>query len=225
MIMLAADETPEQSKRIIDEKCERVKPSGGVDPEALDALVQKHHAAQRMLRRVRVVIPWADRLGNAMPHAQPQSRRAIGQLLGIIQSSAILHQFQRERTADGAIVATLDDYAIAREVVSAPLARSLDGDLPPAVSRLADRLRERFGFGDDGATFTSGDVAGSDPVIRSPVKIAAYLRAMLATGDAVIVEAGGRGKANVWRMTPGGASSIGWLPTIEALTYDPTQDS
>ena len=55
-----------------------------------------------------------------------RTRRDFPQLLTAIQAVAFLYQAQRERTAEGWVVATIEDYARAREIfapasISSPL--------------------------------------------------------------------------------------------------------
>jgi hypothetical protein len=55
-------------------------------------------------------MPFADRL--TFPSSWLRTRRDFARFLNLIEVSAFLHQYQRERR-DGAIVAALDDYAVA----------------------------------------------------------------------------------------------------------------
>lgn len=66
-------------------------------------------------RRVR--IPYAMALADLVPAKTVRIRRDFGKLLALIEASAILFQTQRGRGDDGAIVATLDDYAIVRDLL------------------------------------------------------------------------------------------------------------
>src|SRR5262249_45958239 len=84
-----------------------------------DTITHRHWNAQRLLDPLPVVIPFADRL--SFPSSWMRTRRDHARFLNLIEVSAFLHQHQRERTPDGAIVASLADYeaayALAGEVL------------------------------------------------------------------------------------------------------------
>ncbi|MAG70089.1 MAG: hypothetical protein CL471_07355 [Acidobacteria bacterium] len=101
-----------------------------------------------------VTVPFARVLANEVPARAVRMRRDFRQLLACVKAAALLHQQQRE-TRDGQVVATLDDYAIARNLL-APVfdALSTEGCTPAvretveavepneelSASALADRL-------------------------------------------------------------------------------------
>jgi Mn-dependent DtxR family transcriptional regulator len=119
---LQMDESAEQTERI-HERQRLMKTERGLHlREKADAIARKHWNAQRLLEPLPVVIPFADRL--TFPSHWMRTRRDHARFLNLIEVSAFLHQFQRERQG-GAIVASVDDYAIAyrlsREVLSETL--------------------------------------------------------------------------------------------------------
>src|SRR5262249_37150288 len=84
---LATDETPEQTRRIIDKVTERYTrpvPAG----ERLRAL-DRHHALQRMLEVAPVVVPFAGRLGEKFASERVEARRAYPMLLRVVEASAL----------------------------------------------------------------------------------------------------------------------------------------
>jgi transposase-like protein len=54
-------------------------------------------------------------------------------VLSLIRSHAILHQASRERDANGKVIATLEDYAIVRELVVDLVSESVEATVPPTV--------------------------------------------------------------------------------------------
>jgi hypothetical protein len=56
-----------------------------------------------------------------MPADRLESRRAIKQVLATVEAIAFLHQGQREQDADGYLIATPDDYQLARRLLIGPL--------------------------------------------------------------------------------------------------------
>jgi hypothetical protein len=86
-----------------------------------------------------VTVPFSRALAELVPSTHVRMRRDVRQLLTIIQTVALLHQQQRERDAHGRIVATLDDYVIARRLVLSVFTAAASGGVTPLVR--ADRGR------------------------------------------------------------------------------------
>lgn len=103
-------------------------------------LVKLHQNAQRLLRPLAVVNPYADRL--TFLSDKTRTRRDHEKYLTLIDTIALLHQHQRPvRTMQGAgqiveyIEVTADDIAQANAIAHEVLGRSLD-ELPPQTRRL-----------------------------------------------------------------------------------------
>jgi hypothetical protein len=116
---LQMDETEEQTKRI-HERQRLLRTGRGLElRQEATAITRRHWNAQRLLEPLPVVIPFADRL--SFPSSWMRTRRDHGRFLNLIEVSAFLHQHQRERSREGAIVASLADYetayALAGEVL------------------------------------------------------------------------------------------------------------
>jgi hypothetical protein len=79
-----------------------------------------------------VRVPFAGRLAELVPCATVRIRRDFDKLLGLICACALLHQRQRGRDADGAVVASLDDYAAVREVLEESFASTQQDGLTAA---------------------------------------------------------------------------------------------
>ena len=116
---LQMDETEEQTKRIHERQ--RLQRTGrGLEiKQQAEAITRRHWNAQRLLEPLPVVIPFADKL--SFPSSWMRTRRDHARFLNLIEVSAFLHQHQRERSREGAIVASLADYetayALAAEVL------------------------------------------------------------------------------------------------------------
>src|SRR5262249_4736900 len=114
-VLLHTDERPEQTRRVIgtlagaDSRAARLAPARGI---------QRHHALQRMLQKCAVVIPYAEELGIRVSHERVEVRRAFPQLLGMIQAATLLYQRQRRSDAAGRLIATEDDYRVARSLLA-----------------------------------------------------------------------------------------------------------
>jgi hypothetical protein len=95
---------------------------------------------QRMLQKRFVSVPFAEQLADRFPTERVEARRAFPHLMGMIQASALLHQYQRKIDGDGQIVATVGDYGLARMLCRGPLARLLGGRISDATLRYHERL-------------------------------------------------------------------------------------
>ena len=124
---LFMDESPEQTRRIHAQQ-RRNRMLLDYDPDEIaEAIRARHHNAQRMLKPMRVSIPYADML--TFPSEWVRTRRDNERFLSLIEAIAFLHQHQREQglTAQGKpyVVATVADYRLAydlaREVLTCTL--------------------------------------------------------------------------------------------------------
>jgi len=104
------------------------------------AILNLHRNAQRLLRPIHVVNPYADKL--TFPDNLTRTRRDHMKYLTLIRAITMLYQYQRpiRREAEGErslefIESTLDDVKLAEELIKPVLGRSLD-ELPPQTRRL-----------------------------------------------------------------------------------------
>ena len=83
-------------------------------PDLSPFLAVQQYLALRGVREV--AVPFADVLADLVPADAVRTRRDFPQLLTAIQAVAFLYQLQRDRTPEGWVVATIEDYARAREI-------------------------------------------------------------------------------------------------------------
>jgi DNA primase len=151
-LVLTVDEDREQTRRIHALQREKRTLAGLAKREAKNAILTTHQNAQRCLKPLAVVNPYADRL--TFLDDRTRTRRDHEKYLTLIDTIALLHQHQREvKTAHVAgrgveyIEATLDDIAQANAIAHEVLGRSLD-ELPPQTRRLlvaiVDHVREQM---------------------------------------------------------------------------------
>src|SRR5207247_1345766 len=97
--------------QVLDAQKEQYRSSGN----ALDvnALRKAWKDALRLLKPLQVTIPYVDSI--KFPTTPVRARRDHSRFLSLIELSAHIHQFQRDRVAD-AIIATSNDYRIAFEL-------------------------------------------------------------------------------------------------------------
>ena len=139
-LVLTVDEDREQTRRIHALQREKRTLAGLTKREAKTAILATHQNAQRLLRALAVVNPYADRL--TFLDDRTRTRRDHEKYLTLIDVIALLHQHQRGiKTAHVAgcgveyIEVTLDDIAQANAIAHEVLGRSLD-ELPPQTRRV-----------------------------------------------------------------------------------------
>jgi hypothetical protein len=91
-----------------------------------------------------VAVPFGWALAELTPPQAVRLRRDFGAVLTLIRAHALLHRASRELTADGAIVATLEDYGAVRELVEELIASGVGATVPQTmretVTAVADLL-------------------------------------------------------------------------------------
>ncbi len=135
---LTMDESPEQTKRIHERQRVMKTERGLALRQQAEALTRRHWNAQRLLTPLPVVIPFADRL--TFPSSWMRTRRDHARFLNLIEVSAFVHQYQREKTPSGAILASLADYVVAYGLAGAVLLDTLS-DLRSPLRRALERIR------------------------------------------------------------------------------------
>jgi len=132
-LSLNTDDSPEQTKAIMLQLAE--EQSRGVD-------LEPWHELQRWLKEAenRVTIPYGTRLAGLVPPVATRLRRDFAAVLTLIRTHAFLHQLNRDRDADGSIVANLDDYAVVRELVADVVAEGVGQTVPPAVRETVEAV-------------------------------------------------------------------------------------
>ena len=137
---LYLDESEAQTKAIFAAQ-RQARTLGGWKVERLREKVrQKHHHAQRLLKPLKVIIPYVDLI--EFPPSWLRGRRDHDRFLSLIEGIAFLHQYQRTIGTDGGkeyIEASFEDYAHAYDLAQVVFANTL-GDLPKPVSDLLRQI-------------------------------------------------------------------------------------
>jgi len=207
-IVLTVDENREQTRAIHELQRMSETLEGMIAREERQQILRLHRNAQRLLRPLRVVNPYARRL--RFPDASTRMRRDHMKYLALIRATALLHQHQRERKIHSHpsgpieyIEVTPSDIALANELAHEVLGRSLD-ELAPQTRRLlatiggavtrecAKRSMARCDY-----RFTNREVrewsGWSDFQVRTHVH-------KLITMEYVLVHRGGRGQSFVYEL-------------------------
>jgi len=139
-LVLSIDEGREQTKAIHRLQREKRTLEGLLARAKKNELLTVHRNAQRLLRALGVLNPYANRL--TFPDTTTRLRRDHEKYLTLIDTIALLHQFQREVKALGNgdklveyVEVTLADIALANSLAHEVLGRSLD-ELPPQTRRV-----------------------------------------------------------------------------------------
>ena len=141
-LVLAVDEGREQTRAIHQRQRDKRTLQGLHVRRERDALIALHQDAQRLLKPLDVLNPFAQFL--TFPDQTTRLRRDHEKYLTLIDTIALLHQYQRRVQSNpsgsgGAaldyIEVTLDDIAAANRIAHEVLGRSLD-ELPPQTRRL-----------------------------------------------------------------------------------------
>jgi hypothetical protein len=146
---LQMDETEEQTRRI-HERQRLLRTGRGLElRREAEAITHRHWNAQRLLEPLPVVIPFADRL--SFPSSWMRTRRDHARFLNLIEVSAFLHQHQRDRSRDGAIVASLADYEAAYALAGEVLRETLT-DVKKPLREALQRIQTLAANGEDSLT-------------------------------------------------------------------------
>lgn len=139
-ITLSVDESREQTRAIHAAQRARRTLEGQRARKDKMALTTLHQNAQRLLRPLGVINPYADHL--TFLDDKTRTRRDHEKYLGLIDAIALLHQYQREIIQDHYegetceyVVVTLEDIAVANRLAHEVLGRTLD-ELPPQTRKL-----------------------------------------------------------------------------------------
>jgi hypothetical protein len=143
-LVLTVDEDRDQTRLIHQSQRQRQTLAGQLAAQAHAETLKLHRNAQRLLRPLLVANPYAERLTFA--DDRTRTRRDHQKYLTLIRAITLLHQYQRPiRTVQHQgqtveyIEVTLEDIALANELATEALGRSLD-DVPPQTRRLLDLL-------------------------------------------------------------------------------------
>jgi hypothetical protein len=193
LVQLYTDETPEQTRRVIDFHARRAAGHGPGAAE-VERAVEVSRGLQRMLKRLPVVIPFAEHIAARIAPQRVEARRAVPHLLRMIEASALLHQQQRALTTEGDIIAARGDYETAFRLLQGALRRLLGRAVGDPARRFFDRLREWF----PAREFTTTEVRAREATSRGGVH--AWLEELSRVGAVELVQAGRGVTPHRWRI-------------------------
>jgi len=207
-LVLSVDEAREQTRAIHRLQRERRTLEGLKASKRRERIVALHRNAQRLLRPLAVVNPYAPEL--TFLDTQIRTRRDHEKYLTLIDAIALLHQYQRpvERASvDGRPVeyveVELGDIETANRLAHEVLGRSLD-ELPPQTRRLLGLLEElvsaeceRLEMERSHFRFTRREVR--EAVGWGDTQLRLHL-SRLVSMEYLLVHQGGRGQSYVYEL-------------------------
>lgn len=146
---MQVDDGPEKIKASLHATADKYN---GSKERVPDEELRIWQCAQSLLVCQRVNIPFANILADYFPTDQPRILRDFQRFLSLIEASALLHQYQRVRTDDNALIASIEDYSIAYQIGRVILAQTLKGisskaeELLKTVSKIAADKGEDYAF-------------------------------------------------------------------------------
>lgn len=165
-LILTVDESREQTARIHDLQRMEEKFEGLKQNALKERILRTHQNAQRLLKPIAVVNPYADQL--TFLNDKTRTRRDHKKYLTLIKTIALLHQYQRplkEREGYQFIEVTVGDIASANRIAHEVLGRSLD-DLPPQTRKLLVMLKEMANQMAEAKECDPGDIQFSRRQVR-----------------------------------------------------------
>lgn len=228
-LVLTVDETRQQTAAI--HACQQLAQTiqGKLAARHSEQLRCLHQNAQRLLRPIEVINPYADQL--TFPNDKTRLRRDYGKYLTLIRSITLLHQYQRPLQtyeADGESIeyinVTPEDIAIANGMAGEILGRSLD-ELSPQTRNFLMHLhrfaldackQQQVTLGQ--LRFTRRDIRQS--IRWSDFQIQTHLRKLVDL-EYLLVHRGCRGRSYVYELAYDGGGQEG-QPFVMGL-IDPSK--
>ncbi len=200
-LVLSVNEDREQTQAIHRLQREQQTLEGLLKRQQRRDIIKLHRNAQRLLRPLFVVNPYAGEL--TFPDALTRMRRDHMKYLTLIRAIALLHQHQRTvKTERGVsyIEATRDEIATAGRLMQEMMRRSLD-ELPSQTRRLLGLIEEMVGGRTD-FRFSRREVRAHTGWGHTQLKVHLH---RLEDLEYLIVHSGGRGQSFVYELNWSGS--------------------
>jgi DNA primase catalytic core len=216
-LTLGVDESREQTRAIHELQRQKRTLDGLFAKQAKAQILKAHQNAQRLLRALAVRNPYADAL--TFPDERTRLRRDHEKYLTLIDTIALLHQYQREiRSAhqDGQTIeyieVTLADIETANRLAHEALGRSLD-ELSPQTRRLLELVTGMVEKRCAAQAIMRADYRFSRRDVRefsgwSDFQVKMHMH-KLEELEYVLVHRGGRGQSFVYELLYDGAGRDG----------------
>jgi DNA primase len=216
-LVLTVDEDRGQTQAIHERQRAARELAGRLAKKSRDGILKVHRDAQRLLRPLLVVNPYARRL--SFPDHRTRTRRDHVKYLTLIETVALLHQHQRAvKTVEheGKLVeyieVTLDDVSWANRLAHQVLGRSLD-ELSPQTRRMLTLLDGMVAAACERLAMSRKDFHFSRKEVRAATgwtdfQVRAHLEKLVAL-EYVLVHRGARGQSFVYELCYDGKGQDG----------------
>ena len=135
--LIAVDESKEQTQRIITHQNKRN--AGEIDPNESQKAVAFIQQIVRSLKYYEVINPFATKL--QLPEKVHKIRRLNEMYQAVIKQVTFLNQYQREQTADGKLMTTIEDIEQATEILFESIVLKVD-ELDGSLRQFFERLKK-----------------------------------------------------------------------------------
>ena len=216
-IVLTVDESREQTRRILEAQRERRTLEGLWARRDKAGIVQVHSNAQRLLRPLAVLNPYASRL--TFLDDKTRMRRDHEKYLTLIDAIALLHQYQRPVKSDTRAGETIEyvevepkDIELANRLANEVLGRTLD-ELPPQTRRFLELLHQKVRAECEAQKIEPAECWFTRRQVRewtgwSDTQVRLHID-RLAELEYVLVHRGARGKSYVYELLYDGEGEDG----------------
>ncbi len=210
-LVLTVNESREQTQAIQDRQRFEETLEGLLASQVRDDVLSLHRNAQRLLKPLKVVNPYADRL--TFLNDKTRTRRDHLKYLALIRTIALLHQYQREtkRTQRHQYIeVTLEDIETANRLAHEVLGRTLD-ELPPQTRRLLSLIYEMVADRCNALEMKHCDFRFSRRDVReysgwTDFQVKTHMKKLEAM-EYVLTHRGGRGQSFVYELLYNGEGS------------------
>jgi hypothetical protein len=140
LISLTANDTPAQTEAVL-KKLGRADEDEGELPDLTPwlALQDWIEAGDH-----RVVVPFGEALAELIPPVAVRLRRDFTTIMQLVRAHALLHQANRERDDKDRIVATVEDYAVIRELMLDVISDGVEATVKPAIRETVEAVERMF---------------------------------------------------------------------------------
>ena len=137
LLSVNVTDTPEQTKEIMLAQANQQGRTDNFD-------IAPWHALQQAiaLEQAQVVIPFAKEIASLIQAVAVRLRRDFPTVLALIKAHALLHQRNRERNAESAIIATLEDYSAVRALVADLVSHGVGATVSDTLRETVDAIAE-----------------------------------------------------------------------------------
>jgi len=220
---LYLDESEAQTRAIFAAQRRARSLDGWRNERAKAEVLRAHHAAQRLLRPLKVIIPFVDCI--EFPASWLRGRRDNDRFLSLIEGTAFLHQQQRRIGNDGGaefIEASIEDYAMAYDLAHQVFSNTL-ADMPKPLASFWTDVQRIVAAEAKKARCQAGAFLFNRRLIRETTRLPDHIvkRSMRALEELEYVEVQrtARGGSFRYRLSAGDAPApaLDGLITPEAL--------